>query len=164
MIVLRLGKLIAMALARHDLTENQFRALGFIDEGDPDLTEMSTRLVTKRPNLTTLIDGLVARGLVERRRSELDRRRVDLTLTEAGQALFVAATNEADAALAAMARLADGDPRARLDALSTWGDVVEEGAALLRTALSAQPVADKGSARDLHPCTDIDEGTSDGKT
>jgi DNA-binding MarR family transcriptional regulator len=148
MIVLRLGKPIAMALARHDLTENQYRALGFIDEGDPDLTEMGTRLVVKRPNLTTLIDGLVARGLVERHRRELDRRRVDLTLTAAGKALFVAATDEADAALAAMARLAGGDPGRRLDALSAWGDVVEEGAALLRTALSSQPTA---HTSDRHP-------------
>lgn len=141
MIVLRLGKLIAMALARLDLTENQFRALGFIDEGDPDLTEMSTRLVMKKPNLTTLIDGLVARGLVERRRSELDRRRVDLTLTESGEALYAAATGEADAALAAMARLGEGDPQERLDALSTWGEVVEAGAALLRTVRSTETTA-----------------------
>ena len=133
MIVLRLGKLIAMALAQHDLTENQYRALGFIDEGDPDLTEMSVRLVMKKPNLTTLIDGLVARGVVERRRRADDRRRVDLTLTKRGRALLEAASDEAERALASLAQLGDGDPQARLEAISTWGSTVEEAAALLRS-------------------------------
>ena len=132
MIVLRLGKLIAMALARHDLTENQFRALAFIHEGDPDLAEMSVRLVTKRSNLTTLIDGLEARGLVERRRRDDDRRRVELTLTRAGLTLFRRASEEADRALVGLARLGDGDPVERMDGLGRWATTVDEAATILR--------------------------------
>jgi DNA-binding MarR family transcriptional regulator len=137
MIVLRLGKLIAIALARHDLTENQYRTLGFIDEGNTDLAEMSVRLFMKKPNLTTLIDGLEARGLVERRRRTQDRRRVDLLLTDAGRSTYEAAAESAETDLAGMARLGDRDPTALLHSLSLWASAVEGGVALLRSERSA---------------------------
>lgn len=135
MIVLRLGKLIAMALARHDLTEHQFRALAFVRDGDPSLAEMSLRLVMKRPNLTTLIDGLEERGLVVRRRRADDRRRVELALTPAGLSTFLAASEEADRALAGLALLGDGDPGRRIDALRSWATTVDAAAAILSSEI-----------------------------
>jgi DNA-binding MarR family transcriptional regulator len=94
---------------------------------------MAVRLVMKRPNLTTLIDGLVVRRLVERRRPPPDRRRVDLVLTARGRKLLAAATASSERALTSLAELGGGDPRARVDALSIWGPAVEEAAALLRS-------------------------------
>ncbi|MEZ5323344.1 MAG: MarR family transcriptional regulator [Microthrixaceae bacterium] len=134
LVVLRLGKLIAMALAGHDLTENQYRALAFIDEGDVDPAEMSVRLVMKRPNLTTLLDGLERRGLVERTRRTEDRRRIELRLTPSGSSLLDDATRSANDALTRLARLGAGPAHDRLAGLDTWAEAVEEAAAILRAS------------------------------
>lgn len=133
MVVLRLGKLIEMALASHDLTENQYRTLAFIRDGQADLSEMSIRLVMKRPNLTTLIGALEERGLIERRRHDHDRRRVQLTLTRDGSEVLRAASQEADRALAGLAELGEGDPQVRIDSLRAWATTIEAAAALLRS-------------------------------
>lgn len=144
MIVLRLGKRIEMVLAEHGLTPNQYRALGFIAEGDPNLAEMSDRLVMKRPNLTALLDGLVERGLIEKRRRSDDRRRVELVLSKAGAELFAAASEDAERALAMLASLDGRDPERRLRALSSWGPAVEEAARRYRAIKEASP---SGAAR-----------------
>lgn len=147
MIVLRLGKRIEMVLAEHGLTPNQYRALGFIADGDPDLAEMSDRLVMKRPNLTALLQGLVDRGLVEKRRRDDDRRRVELVLSDAGRELFAAASKDADRALAALAALGGGDPERRLRALSSWGPTVEEAARRYREIKDTAPRRRSRSAK-----------------
>ena len=137
MIVLRLAKLIDMALAEHGLTENQYRALGFIEEGQADLAEIGFRLVMKKPNVATLLDGLVVRGLVAKRSRADDRRRLDLTVTKRGKAVFRAASDAAELALSGLATYGDGDPRQRLEAISLWASTVEEAAARLRSARAA---------------------------
>lgn len=137
MIVLRLAKLIDMALAEHGLTENQYRALGFIEEGEADLSEMGFRLVMKKPNVATMLDGLVKRGLVVKRARADDRRRLDLTVTEGGRAVFRAATDAAELALTGLATYGDGNPHQRLEAISLWASTVEEAAVRLRSARSA---------------------------
>jgi DNA-binding MarR family transcriptional regulator len=134
MIVLRLAKLIAMVLAEYDLTENQYRVLAFIEDGDPDLGEMSERLVMKAPNVTSLIDGLVDRGLVERTRRTDDRRRVRLLLTRAGARALDGATSEAERALAGLAELGAGSAARRLRGIESWSPSVEEAARLLRAS------------------------------
>jgi DNA-binding MarR family transcriptional regulator len=133
MIVLRLAKLVAMALAEHDLTEHQYRVLSFAAAGDADMTEMCTRLVMKPPNLSTLIDGLVARRLVERRRRHDDRRRVDLLLTSKGKRLVERATREAEDSLAGLAVLGEGTPDARMAGLDLWSTTIDEAARLLHS-------------------------------
>lgn len=137
MIVLRLAKLIDMALAEHGLTENQYRALGFIEEGQADLTEMGFRLVMKKPNVATLLDGLVERGLVAKRSRADDRRRLDLAVTQRGKAVFRAASAAAELALTGLAAYGDGDPEQRLEGISLWASTVEEAAARLRSARAA---------------------------
>jgi len=134
MIVLRLAKLIAMALVEYDLTENQYRVLAFIEDGDPDLSEMSERLVMKPPNVTSLIDGLVDRDLVERTRRTDDRRRVRLRLTKAGARALEGATREAERALSGLAQLGAGSAVRRLRGIESWAPSVEEAASLLRAS------------------------------
>ena len=74
------------------------------------------------PTITAVVDGLVARGLVERQPVEGDRRRVGHALTPEGQALL----GQADAAIEARLRVvtdAMGDPAASEDAfdgLARW--------------------------------------------
>lgn len=130
--MLRLAKLVAMALADHDLTDTQFRVLSFAIEGDVDMGEMCVRLVMKPPNLTAVIDGLVSRGLVERHRRPDDRRRVRLQATEAGRDLVRRATEDAERALTGLATLGTGTPSGRLDGLDAWSSAVETAAAMLR--------------------------------
>ncbi|WP_204009293.1 MarR family winged helix-turn-helix transcriptional regulator [Virgisporangium aurantiacum] len=56
----------------------------------PGLSQQAyaTRLGTPPSRFVTLVDGLEARGLVERRRGEPDRRLYALHLTEAGQQMM----------------------------------------------------------------------------
>ena len=62
----RLSKIVELVLADRELTVNQLRMLTFVKEGAPPLAELSRRLAMKPPNVTVLIDGLVARGFVRR--------------------------------------------------------------------------------------------------
>ena len=52
------------------------------------LSELAARTLTDRTSVAAVVDRLLSRGLVERRRSASDRRRVEILLTEGGQALL----------------------------------------------------------------------------
>lgn len=71
-----------------DMTLPQFRVLSRLSERDYRAAELADSLEVGRPTLTSTVDGLVRRGLVERQR-ELpgDRRGVLLRLTPAGRTL-----------------------------------------------------------------------------
>ena len=65
-----------VALAQVELTLPQYRVLGILAEGSAAASGLADRLAVRRPSITALIDGLVARGLVDRRQEDADRRRV----------------------------------------------------------------------------------------
>jgi long-chain acyl-CoA synthetase len=117
-----MAKQVEIGLASVDLSVSQYRVLGLLDESPSFSSAMAERLAVRPPSITAIIDGLVARGLVERRAVESDRRRVDHSLTESG----LAALTSADAAVAE--RLADiagcldepADTQRALDSLVTW--------------------------------------------
>jgi DNA-binding MarR family transcriptional regulator len=52
------------------------------------LSELATRTLTDRTSVAAVVDRLAARALVERRRSEVDRRRVEIVPTDAGRAVL----------------------------------------------------------------------------
>ena len=79
-----LSKRVEVALAEVDLTLPQYRVLGILAEGSAAASGLADRLAVRRPSITALIDGLVARGLVDRRQEDTDRRRVALRLTDEG--------------------------------------------------------------------------------
>src|ERR1700751_4376616 len=58
-----LSKRVEVALATVDLTLPQFRVLGILAEGASAASGLADRLAVRRPSITALIDGLVARGL-----------------------------------------------------------------------------------------------------
>jgi DNA-binding MarR family transcriptional regulator len=137
-IVVRLAKVVELVLADLGLTENQYRALTLIDAGAPPLREFAVRLVMKPPNVSTLIDGLVSRGLVTRQRDPGDGRRVVLSLTADGRSLL--ATSEARAE-GAMARVASFDverEHALLAGLDDWQTALDEVAVDLRNNLASE--------------------------
>ena len=55
------------------------------DEGSMSVSEISQRLGIAKPNITPLVDRLIAEGLVDRVRDTEDRRIVNVVLQPAGQ-------------------------------------------------------------------------------
>ena len=68
------------------ISEPQYRSLAFVfrNEG-ASLSELSDHIGLALPTMSSLIDGLVERGLVNRRTDPEDRRRMTLTLTSTGR-------------------------------------------------------------------------------
>lgn len=84
-----------------DLSVPQFRTLLFIRRNPgASLSDVAEHLGLTPPSASTKIDGLVSRGLVKRRESKNDRRRIQLTLTNAGEAMLARAGQETQAHLA----------------------------------------------------------------
>lgn len=77
--------------ARYDLTPQQYNALRLLRGAHPDTlrtTDLTERLVSRAPDTTRLLDKLAERGLIERRRSEANRREVRVGITAAGGTLL----------------------------------------------------------------------------
>ena len=87
---------------RFGVTERQWRVLRLLWEADgKPLLALAEGTLIPAPSLVGIIDRLQARGLVERRRSEQDRRVVRIWLTEAGFNLKAAVTPLVDEAYTA---------------------------------------------------------------
>ena len=85
----RLAKSAEIALGRVDLSLPQYRVLIFLSEHDAAAASaLASRLDVTRPTITAIVDGLVARDLVERRPASDDRRRVEHHLTRAGERIL----------------------------------------------------------------------------
>ncbi|MGM0562525.1 MAG: MarR family winged helix-turn-helix transcriptional regulator [Pseudomonadota bacterium] len=86
--IFRATELYGRELARAaGLTAVQIRVLQIVEEnGHATSKEISRRMGVAQATMTSLIDRLVAKGMVERRRSEADRRQTNIFITEAGQA------------------------------------------------------------------------------
>jgi len=82
-------------------------------QGVPSL-EIGNRMVARVPDVTRLVDRLVADGLVVRRRSETDRRVVYIAITDKGEALL----REMDAPLRQL-----HDRQARLLTAEQWKEL-----------------------------------------
>jgi DNA-binding MarR family transcriptional regulator len=74
---------------RGALSVPQFRALAFVGRRPrSSLSDVAQHVGTSLPSMSKLIDGLVARGMVERVPEADDRRRVALSLTRNGRRLL----------------------------------------------------------------------------
>jgi long-chain acyl-CoA synthetase len=117
-----LSKRVEVALSTVDLTLPQFRVLGILAEGSSAASGLADRLAVRRPSITALIDGLVARGLVDRRQEEDDRRRVALRLTREGERILDEADRAVDEYIASLAGyLPSKDEAMALRSLELWG-------------------------------------------
>ena len=87
--------------ARFNLTEQQWRVLRVLweEDGKPLLALAESTLIPG-PSLVGVVDRLQRDGLLERRRSEVDRRVVRICLTGSGRALKEGVTPLVDAAYA----------------------------------------------------------------
>ena len=76
---------------RFDLTPQQYNALRLLKSERPRplaTLDLASRLVSKAPDITRLLDKLELRGLIERDRPADNRRMVRIGITEAGLALL----------------------------------------------------------------------------
>jgi long-chain acyl-CoA synthetase len=116
-----------LALAEVDLSLPQFRTLVFLDQADDVLASaLAGKLAVTRPSVTALVDGLVGRGLVERRPDGSDRRRVGHALTAAGRR----ALREADQAVerhlsGVLAYVSEPAARRAVDGLQAWHEAID---------------------------------------
>ena len=117
-----LAKQVEIGLGTVDLSLPQYRILGMLDESSAVSSHLAERLAVRPPTITAVVDGLVAKGLVERRTVEGDRRRVDHVLTDAGHRMLDAADAAIDARLHEITDALD-DPAAAEEAfcgLAGW--------------------------------------------
>ncbi len=80
-----LAKQVELGLADVELSLPQYRVLSLLDEGSAVSSSVARRLAVRPPSVTAVVDGLAARGLVERCPVHDDRRQVSLVLTERGR-------------------------------------------------------------------------------
>lgn len=125
--VIGLGRFIEIAVNETGLTASQFRALSLVGAGVSSSGVLARFLAVRPPTVTTVMNGLVEEGLVDRIRDDSDRRRVDYELTERGSKALAVANEAADRALARLAEHLDEDQR----------DTAFDGIAAWRTALDA---------------------------
>jgi MarR family 2-MHQ and catechol resistance regulon transcriptional repressor len=81
--------LVERRLDTFGLTENQFGSMEILYYlGPQSQRELGSKLFTSGGNITMVIDNLEKRGLVQRVRSESDRRTIIVSLTEQGRELI----------------------------------------------------------------------------
>lgn len=125
-VVAWLAKRLERGLAAADLSLPQYRVLTWISRGSSAASTLAGDLAVTRPTLTALVDGLVARSLVERVADHADRRRVDHRLTAAGAAALARADAAGDEVLAELfAGLAPRDAARARAAVELWGRALE---------------------------------------
>jgi DNA-binding MarR family transcriptional regulator len=123
--VARLGRVFEKRLAEDGMTLPQFRVLSFLSEGEWAASKVADWLAVSRPSLTSLVDGLVDQGWVERTACPTDRRSVLHRLTPAGRSRLAEATDQLGGALDGLLDHLDADERAR----------AEDGLALVHAAM-----------------------------
>ncbi|MFB6346604.1 MAG: MarR family winged helix-turn-helix transcriptional regulator [bacterium] len=70
----------------HDLTESQFATLEALHHlGSLNHKQIADKMLTREANITHVVDNLERDNLVSRKRSEEDRRVVEVHLTQKGQ-------------------------------------------------------------------------------
>lgn len=82
-----LSNQIGVVLRDHNLSIQQFNVLRILRGASPHPTsvkELISRMIDKMSNASRLVDKLEEKGLVARTANELDRRRVDVVITQEG--------------------------------------------------------------------------------
>jgi DNA-binding MarR family transcriptional regulator len=78
----------AEATGQFDISVEQFHVLRFVRRGTNSISDLATAKNISRPAISQAVDVLVNKGLLTRTQSSEDRRFVELTLTESGNALL----------------------------------------------------------------------------
>ncbi len=100
-----LAKQVEVGLSDVDLSPSQYRTLIVLAAGSARSSFLADRLDVRPPSVTAVVDGLVSRGLVDRRAAEGDRRCVAHVLTDEGRRVLAAADEALDTRLYRIADL-----------------------------------------------------------
>jgi long-chain acyl-CoA synthetase len=120
-----LSKRVEVALALMDLTLPQYRVMGILAEGSAAASGLADRLAVRPPSITAIIDGLEARGLVDRKHDDVDRRRIAVRLTAEGKRVYEDADRSVNAHLSDIAAcLPSKDETMALRSLQLWGEAL----------------------------------------
>jgi long-chain acyl-CoA synthetase len=149
--VARLARHVEVALAGCDLSVPQYRLLSLLSEGSVNASTLAQRLVVSRPSVTALVDGLVARGMVERGTDPADRRHVTHLVTERGEQVLAEADRAAANRLRDLAtHLSPDDAPDACAGLAAWGRALDS---YRDTAARAPHWPDRSPSGDSMPPT-----------
>jgi long-chain acyl-CoA synthetase len=134
-IVARLARHEEIVLARIDLSPAQYRVLSFLAAGPSNAAGLAHKLAVAPPSLTNVVDGLVARGLVERGPDPHDRRRVAHRLTDEGSRVL----EEADRVIVErlhdiLSHVSTSSAHRALKGLEAWQEALDRYRAARRSA------------------------------
>src|SRR3954451_6751586 len=116
-----LARQFEVELGEAGLSLPQFRLLAYLSTGSAGPSPAALELSTSRPSVTSLVDGLVAKGLVDRHAHADDRRRVTLVLTPEGLQTLATADTVIAGRLGELAEYLDADEAARAyEGLLLW--------------------------------------------
>jgi len=122
----RFSKSMEVALTDVGLSLPQYRLLAFLSGGPERATALAGWLDVSPPSLTALVDGAVARKLVERVASEEDRRCVRHVITEGGAEALARADDAVAARLAQVTdHLSPSQARKALEGLELLGRAMD---------------------------------------
>jgi long-chain acyl-CoA synthetase len=123
----RLARQLEKALEPLDLSLPQYRVLSLLADGSSASSALASRLAVSPPSMTAVIDGLSARGLVDRRPDPDDRRRLTLLLTSGGRKTLRAAEAAVDARLVEIGGHLEQPERAAeaLAGLAVWNHALD---------------------------------------
>ena len=126
-------------LAAHDLSEQQWRVLRALIEADSlDILDLAGRCQIHPASLSRMLPKLSAAGLVARRANASDQRRIVVSITGEGRALFEALAPQSEAIYAAIEREIGGDRLRELyRSLDELIDAMENHSAAARAGLAA---------------------------
>lgn len=113
-------------LKPHGITPEQFNILRILrgQHGQPlALRDISGRMIDRNSNTSRLVDKLIAKGLVRRETCPSDRRRVDIALTEEGNALTTQLKALMDENMRSLQSVwTEEDALKAIDLLDAWND------------------------------------------
>jgi DNA-binding MarR family transcriptional regulator len=117
-----LSKQVELGLATVGLSLPQYRVMWLLDAGPRVPSDIADRLDVRPPSVTAVVDGLVHRGLVERRPAPDDRRCVTHVLTDTGRHDLAAADRAVERRLQEIAACLPTERQAgrAFDGLELW--------------------------------------------
>jgi long-chain acyl-CoA synthetase len=147
-IVARLARQVELAVATAELSLAQYRLLILLSEGKEAASALADKLAVSRPSVTGVVDGLVARGLVERDHDVDDRRRVGHALTAEGSRVLALADGEVERRLDEIAAAHRPDRAAAAFAgLAPWQEALDAQRATRRAERARQAQAARAARR-----------------
>ncbi len=142
--ILRATELYARDLAQAaGVTPTQLRVMQIVDEKDSATPKtLANQMGVSQATITALVDKLVARGMVQRVSSELDRRQVNVVITEFGKSALQDAPDALQQRFVrAFAALQDWEQAQLVSSLERVADMLDA------QSIEASPVLTTGELR-----------------